>query len=144
MATVFANLRGVFFDSPKIHKFIDQKTKRVFVRFGSFVRRTAQFSMRSRKGSAPKGQPPYAHGRKLLKRLIFFSYDPAAKSVVIGPVRLENTRDKHVPRLMEEGGRVAGLVYGKPVQKQYGGHPFMKPAFDKHTGAIASMYRGNR
>lgn len=142
MAVDFVKITEAFLDSPKIQKFIDQKTKKVFVRFGGTVRKTAQFSMRTRKGTAPAGQPPYAHDKKLLRKLLFFFYDVETKTVVIGPIRLDKTADQHIPKLMEEGGKIARVTRsGKTVVHEYDEHPFMKPAFDKHIGKLAEMYR---
>lgn len=142
MAVDFVKLTDAFLDNPKIQKYLDQKTKKVFVRFGGTVRKTAQFSMRSRKGTAPAGQPPYAHKKKLLRKLLFFSYDVNTKTVVIGPVRIERTMDQHIPKLMEEGGKVAKETRsGKIVTLDYTPHPFMQPAFETHIGKLAEMYR---
>lgn len=138
----FARLKRAFFSGSDVARFLDRKTRRVLSKFGAYVRRAAQTSMRDRKGAAPPGSPPYAHGRRLLRRLLFFSYDPAAKAVVVGPVRLGETADQHVPRLQEEGGRIARQTRsGKTVVRNYRPHPFMKPAFDKNVGWVAEEYR---
>lgn len=131
-----------FFDKEKVTKALDRKTRRIFMRYGGRIRKYAQFSMRSRKGSASPGSPPHAHGEKLLKRLLFFSYEDSSKSVVIGPVLLERTKEKKIPRLMEEGGIVTGLYKGKTVQKRYRGNPFMKPAFEANIGGVTAAFKG--
>jgi hypothetical protein len=79
--------KGMFFDSPKIVRAVDNATRRVLSKFGAFVRRGAKSSIRKRKKASATGNPPSSH-TGLLKKFIYFGYDQAARSVVIGPARL--------------------------------------------------------
>ena len=122
-----------FFDRTAVMKKMDAKTHRALSAFGAFVRRTARSSIRKSKGISKPGQPPHAHGAKGIKE-IFFGYDKAKKTVVIGPVLLNATAQpagKTVPELLESGGQVSVTEKdGKVTLMFYRARPFMKPAFD--------------
>lgn len=74
------------------------------------------------------GEPPYAREGSL-KRLIYFGFDPAGPSVVVGPMRFATrTRPgggKSVPELLNEGG-VAKLAMpgGETVSATFKPRPF--------------------
>lgn len=138
-------VKKAFFDSEKVKKALDTKTRKVLSGFGARVRRTAQFSMKSRKGrkGSPPGKPPFAHGQKLLRKLLFFAYDANKKSVVIGPVLIESTKKLGVPRLHEEGGVVSVNTKKGRVVRKYPPRPYMKPAFDEHRGNVTKSFKGN-
>lgn len=141
MPRSFATITSQFFDSGKVQKTLDRKTLRVLSKFGAFVRRSAQFSMRSGKGTARPGQPPFAHGGKELKRLLFFSYDALTKTVFIGPIRFDSAKMRGVPRLMEKGGEISKKVKsGQSLRLKYKPHPFMEPAFIKNIGWVTAEY----
>ena len=90
--------KSMFFDTAKVKKAVSSGTRKVLSKFGAFVRRTARSSIRSRKKSSAPGSPPSSH-TGLLKRLIFFGYDPSRRSVVIGPAPLRSTVE--APPLLE-------------------------------------------
>jgi hypothetical protein len=145
-----ASLKKAFFDRGKVSRFLDAKTKRVLSKFGSFVRRRAQTSMRpdpkADKGGkptySPAGQPPRARGRKLLRKMLFFAYEQAAKTVYVGPLRLAATAQQHVPKTHEEGGVIVRRTRGGGQKHhRYKKRPFMKPAFDREIGWVAAEYR---
>ncbi|MEZ6193753.1 MAG: hypothetical protein R3C45_21125, partial [Phycisphaerales bacterium] len=95
----------LFFDKKTVRDKVDVGTRRVLSRFGAFVRRTARSSIRKRKRISKPGEPPSSH-IGLLKKFIFFGYDPSARSVVIGPVRLSQKGRGEAPALLEHGGPV--------------------------------------
>lgn len=140
MPRPLVTISSMFFDSDQVIKQLDRKSRRILSKFGAFTRRTAQTSMRDRKEPAKPGEPPHAHKRKQLKRLLFFAFDPVTKSVVVGPVKFERTSTAGIPRLMEEGGTVPATAKRK-TPANYRPHPFMKPAFDKNIGWVADAYR---
>lgn len=141
-----AKVKKQFFSTKKVINFLDRKTLSVLGKFGGLVRKTAQRSMRSRKKSQKSGQglPPFAHGRKLLRKLLFYSLDTTTQTVLVGPLLLNSTKSIGVPKLMEVGGTVADIVNGKSVTKDYKGNPFMIPAFQMHIGKVAAMYKAKR
>ncbi|MEX0744244.1 MAG: hypothetical protein WD118_01470 [Phycisphaeraceae bacterium] len=121
--------KSMFFDRPKVMRMIDRTTAKTFSRFGSYTRTVARNSMKKGgpgKVSAP-GNPPLYHTR-LLKDGIYYAFDPAARSVVIGPVRLNTPSptgtSQTVPELLEHGGAVRrdGRL------RMYRPRPYMGPA----------------
>lgn len=135
--------KKLFFRRDMIGKYLDRKTYYVLNKFGGLVRKTAQRSMRAKKGKSAKGTPPYAHGKKLLRKLLFYSMEKKKKTVIVGPVLLSKTAKIGVPSLQEEGGTIAVKLkrVDKIVTKQYPPRPFMKPSFDIHIGKVAAMYK---
>jgi hypothetical protein len=92
-----------FFDTDTVMRRVGAARHAVLSRFGAYVRQQARGSMRRSKTPSKPGQPPHAHAGQL-KTLLFFSYDIAADSVVIGPTPFRGPA--LVPRLLEEGGAV--------------------------------------
>lgn len=133
----YARVRRMFFDKNPAVRFLNKKTRKVLSKFGAYVRRSAQLSMRSSDKPAKPGEAPHARGKKLLKRMLFFSYDSTSKGTVVGPLRLQRTQDQHVPRVLEESGTIVrnGQVF------RYKKFPYMKPAFDKNVGWVAAEYQ---
>lgn len=101
------NNRDMFFDRQAVITIIDQKKKSALSRAGGLTRRVSRQSIKYRKKrtikSAP-GKPPIAHTKGAGIRTIFYAYDPAAESVVCGPVRLGGTKRPDVPEILEKGG----------------------------------------
>lgn len=132
-------VKDFFFDRQAVLAKVDAATLRVLSKFGAFVRRTARSSIRSRKTPSAPGSPPSSH-TGLLKRLIFFGYDPASRSVVIGPAPLRSTVE--APPLLEYGGtaRRKGRS-GKQVTATYRPRPFMGPAFQQELKNLPPLWR---
>lgn len=133
------DVKRLFFDRAGVLAKVDAATRRVLSKFGAFVRRTAKSSIRSRKKPSPPGSPPSSH-TGLLKRLIFFGYDPARRSVVIGPAPLRSTVE--APPLLEYGGAARRKGRGgKMVTARYPARPFMGPAFEKERKSLPPLWR---
>jgi hypothetical protein len=132
---VFDVKTRMFFDLLKVTNAADRAKKRVFSRIGAFVRTRARSLIRRRKRSARAGQAP-TNRTGLLKRFIYFGWDPTQESVVVGPKYL-GTRKRSgmtVPELLEVGGAVdARWNPGKTAH--YDPHPFMGPALEKEREA---------
>ena len=122
-----ARFKKMFFDSPKVISAVDKTTRRVLSRFGAYVRTVAKRSIRKRKKAAPPGQPPSSH-TGLLKKFIWFGYEPDSKSVVIGPARLSGKNRGEAPSLLEYG-------------KEFPARPYMGPAYEKSKGQLPSMFK---
>lgn len=134
--------KGYFFDSAKVIKQTDKATRRVFSKFGAFVRRTSRRSIRKRKKPSAPGKPPSSH-TGLLKKFIFFGYEPTKKSVVIGPARLSRKNQGQAPSLLEYGGSIA-VKRGKKRQRvNIKKRPFMGPAFEKEKPNVAKMWKNS-
>ena len=74
--------------------------------------------MRKAKGPSKPGKPPHVH-RGDLKRLLFFSYDPATRSVVVGPTPFNGPA--LVPRTLELGGQSAKHPNKRRRMRRIGG-----------------------
>jgi hypothetical protein len=135
--------KGTFFDAPKVIRSVDAATRRVLSKFGAYVRTAARSSIRKRKATSVPGSPPSSH-TGLLRQFIFFGYDAANRSVVIGPTRLNSTSGT-APETLEYGGSA------KIVRRQRGGkrvvstaniaaRPFMHPALNKELPKLPPMW----
>jgi hypothetical protein len=116
---------AAFFDRPAVKNAVEERTRKALSRMGAFVRQRARQSMRRRKGRSPVGKPPSAHEGQL-KDLLFFAWDRAAQTVVVGPMKF---RRGDAPSLNEYGGAAAvRLPNGQTVRGVYKPRPFMAPA----------------
>jgi hypothetical protein len=98
-------MKQLFFDSKKVRRAVDRTTRRVLSRFGAFVRRAARSSIRKRKRVSEPGNPPSSH-TGLLRRFIWFAYEPDKRSVIIGPARLTGDAMGEAPEALEYGGKI--------------------------------------
>lgn len=134
-------IKDLFFDRQTVVRAVDKARREVLSRAGAFIRTRARTSIRTRKGSAPPGRPPHAH-TGLLKRFIFFGYDPASDSVVIGPARIN--RSSGAPRTLEFGGtaivlrRRRGRLVREKVRIKP--RPFMGPALEKERAKLPKVW----
>jgi hypothetical protein len=125
----------MFFDRAKVQKHMDARTRKVFARFGAYVRQTAKESIKKRSGTSPPGRPPFSHVGTL-KRHIYFAYDLKQRSVVIGPVIFPGKTGKALPAL-EYGGKSIRND-GRRINVQ--ARPFMGPAFVAELKNLSSMW----
>ncbi|MDH4203810.1 MAG: hypothetical protein OEV87_13090 [Phycisphaerae bacterium] len=132
----------LFFDSPKIIRSVDKSTRKVLSKFGAFVRRTAKQSIRKRKKTSTPGSPPSSH-TGLLKRFIFFGYDPQKHSVVIGPTRLTENNRGEAPSILEYGGRTTVEANNKKTRVRIRTRPFMGPAFEKEKTNLPALWKNS-
>lgn len=160
--------REWFFDRPAVESRVDKARIRNLSRIGAFVRRRARSSLRRRKKVSAPGQPPSIHEQKSLKE-IYFAYDPASDSVVIGPVGRSHAggllgpqlNELTVPEIHEFGGLVQirerfrgdrWVSYGKvrpgqPTRTRQARYPqraFMRPALDAElaAGTFSATFSG--
>ena len=137
--------KQMFFDRAQVRRKVHTATRRVLSRFGAFVRRAAKSSIRKRKRASAPGQPPSSH-TGLLKRFIFFGYDPARRSVVIGPERL-NQKVGDAPEALEYGGTSTVIegIRGKRTKRRVRirARPFMGPAFEQERSKLPAMWRNS-
>ena len=137
-------VKSLFFDRPAVQRAVDKAKRAVLSKAGAFIRTTAQHSLRRRKGTSPPGQPPHSHVG-LLKRFLFFAYEPASESVVIGPAKLNKPTD--APRALEHGGQT--VVYrrrrGRLVRRRVtiAARPFMGPALEKERPRLPKLWAGS-
>ena len=84
------DVKGAFFDSKKVEDSVSKVEKANLSKAGAFIRRSAIFSIPSGKGSSKPGQPPKSHSG-VLKKFIYFAFDPSSRSVVVGPALTNQT-----------------------------------------------------
>jgi hypothetical protein len=130
-------VKRLFFDRAEVIGAMDKATRAALIKAGSFIRRRARSSMgakvKDKTPPRPAGNPPRVR-RGQLKNLLFFSYDPGARSVVIGP---EKFGRGEVPRLHEFGGTV---THQRTVSVRTGG---VNPINAKQKAAyVAKIKRG--
>ena len=132
-------MKSMFFTSPAVEKAIDQGTYRAFLRFGQYVRKVARHSIKSIPGPSAPGTPPHGH-TGLLKGHIYYGFDQAQRSVVIGPARLKKPSYglTTVPELQEYGGVVKGRDRKRHA---YPERPYMGPAFEAGQEKLDDFWR---
>jgi hypothetical protein len=134
----FRGASRFFLDRPAVQRLMDRNTSRFMLRMGGFIRLTARRSIRRRKAASRPGTPPTDRTGKL-KRGIYFGFNPARRSVVIGPTRSGGTvHGGRGPRALEEGGRLRDRD-GR--LRRYVPRPFMKPALDKGIDRRRAFWR---
>lgn len=108
---------------------LDMLARKALVAQGSYIRNVAKKSM----GDSPRPSPPGKPPRRitgLLANFLFWSYDPAAASVVVGPAAIKP--NAIVPRILEEGGdEMAHVKVGTAWQDKtvhIAARPYMAPA----------------
>jgi hypothetical protein len=135
--------KQMFFDRDKVRRRTDTGTRRVLSRFGAYVRTTAKHSIRKRKRISDPGEPPSSH-TGLLRRFILFGYDRDRRSVVIGPMRL-NQKVGDAPAALEYGGTstvVEGLRRRRRKRRiRIAARPYMGPAFEQEKPKLPAMWR---
>ena len=137
------SVKGLFFDSAKVRTCTSRAQRRVLSRFGAFVRTRARTSIRKRKKPSASGQPPSSH-TGLLKKFIFFAYEPARQNVVIGPVRLSQ-KVGDAPAALEHGGQTKVVSATRRRKRQVRtvtiqARPFMGPAFEAERPKLPAMW----
>ena len=133
-------IKQLFFDREAVTSKVAPATRKVLSKFGAFVRRSAKGSIRNRRKASPPGSPPSSH-TGLLKKFIFFGYEPAKRSVVIGPARLSQKGRGEAPHLLEYGGTGTVQRKGKRRRSRIRARPFMAPAAEKEHPKLPAMWR---
>jgi len=130
-----------FFDRRVAIDRVDAATRRVLSKFGAYVRRSARSSIRKRKRPSAPGRPPSSH-TGLLRKFIYFAFDPDRRSVVVGPVQLHR-RASGVPLVLEYGGRTTVRSYRQARKVTILPRPYMRPAFEKNKTMLPAMWTGS-
>jgi hypothetical protein len=164
-----ARFKELFFDRDAVMNAVEDARRRVLTRAGAFIRRTAVQSIRPgvrsvagvRKHSRP-GKPPKSW-TGLLKNFIWFGYDSATRSVVIGPARLGGRNQGEAPHTLEYGGTAGIREYqlsgglwvrqapkrlraGRPTRIQnvrIAPRPFMGPSLRKNLPKLPGLWENS-
>lgn len=158
-----SDLKRFFFDRSAVSNAIDRGTRSALSKFGAFVRRADRSSLKYGAGKSAPGRPPVVHrtagftkSRKSrrtgaasrqpsspLRELVFFAYDPAGKSVVVGPALFGGSKvgGGTAPRLIEEGGPGPVLSNGRLKRGHYAARPHLGPAYRATLPKAAAMFK---
>jgi hypothetical protein len=134
-----------FFDTPRVMKAVDEGTRKALSKFGAFVRTRAKSSIRTSKKISEPGQPPKSH-TGLLKRFIYFAYEPVNRSVVIGPTLLNQKTSRTALPALEYGGMTtvsAGRRLKHKRRVRIEARPFMNPAFEKELKQVPELLKNS-
>jgi hypothetical protein len=144
MANSIIQFKKMFFSSKEVVAATDKAARSVLSKIGAFIRREAKSSIRpggkKHKASLP-GQPPRSQ-TGLLKRFIFFGYDTAAQSVVVGPAKLGGVKGKDAPHTLEYGGKIGFRLWALGFSRSVNivKRPYMRPALDKNLPKLPAMW----
>lgn len=102
-----------FFDSDYVAARVSKAKRKVLSMAGAFIRRTARRLITKRKSPSKPGRPPTSW-TGILKRFIFFAYDPQNESVIVGPAKTNQIFfdgdgepvSGTVPSVLEYGGEI--------------------------------------
>lgn len=148
-----------FFDREAVLKAVGRARVKVLGEYGRRVRRRAQKSLQYADGPAAPGEAPHAHRSRTRKRtskrtgkvrvrsvsflreFLFYKYDPASQSVVIGPERLDSTVDPRALPALERGGPSSILDHGKRKAITVAARPFMAPAAAAERPGLSSLWK---
>ena len=126
--------KAAFLDRAAVQKLVDRRTRVALNHAGALVRKIARNSIRPGRATSRPGQPPRSH-TGLLKRFLFYAYDTARRSVVVGPARL-NTGDGQAPARLEYGGQDRR----RARTLRYLPRPYMGPALTAAQPRIADFW----
>lgn len=135
LETVKAN----FLDRDRFKRAVDAGSRRVLSKTGAFVRQRAKTSIRKRKRPSPPGSPPSSH-TGLLRKFIFFAYDPTTRSVVVGPAALRARPT--APEALEKGGMSPVRRKSGPKSVYIRQRPYMVPALEKEMPGHVQRLKG--
>lgn len=112
--------KSFFFDSDRVLRAVSAARRKVLSKAGAFVRRTAKGLIRKSKHPSKAGRPPHSH-TDILKRFLYFAYEPSRDSVIIGPAKTNQIF------FGGDGEPVTGTV---PEVLEYGGSITVEEAFN--------------
>jgi hypothetical protein len=100
-----------FFDRAAVMERAGKMRVKAMSTAGAFTRTKARDLIRRGKKSAEPGKPPKTHTGDPNLETVFFAYDPATGTVVVGSVLLNSSKKlrkadrQTIPELMEQGGQ---------------------------------------
>lgn len=139
------NMKSFFLDRRRVMRYASRAKRREGMRAGGLIRAIARRSLRKRKRYSRPGEPPSSH-HGLLKRLLYFAWDPSTESIVIGPQPIARIMGGQVPGVLEHGGvlhhrrrRRGGKI--RRYTAHYEPRPYMAPAIEKAIPRIPRYWR---
>lgn len=107
---------------------IPKEKARVGNRQGSLIRTIAKRAIRKRKAVSQPGSPPTSR-TGILKKFLFYSWDPSTQSVLVGPEKLAGAKTM-APRALEFGSNTIAA------------RPYMRPALDAAMAKLPELWNG--
>ena len=139
--------KKLFFDRQIVIDAVGKATAKNLSKAGSFIRTSARSSLRRRKSTSQPGEPPSVHSKDRVATLknIWFVFDPANRSVIVGPLklngsRLEGSDRKTVPSLHELGGAAVVKSKKRKRRARYAPRPFMGPAMQRELPKFEGLW----
>lgn len=134
-------VRDWFFDSDKVLRAVESAKIKNLSKAGAFVMTRARTSIRPatrRRSVSRPGEKPVSHVGTL-KRFIYFSYDPASGSVVVGPAKVGAVVGVDAPHSIEYGGPVIAPGVARGVHMA--ARPFMHPALEAEAPNFPGLWK---
>lgn len=146
-----------FLDRAAVAAKLDPEVRKALSKFGAFVRQRSRTSLKYGTGVSAPGATPTVHRAQTkaktskktgkvtvqqvspLRELIFFAFDPATESVVIGPT--VGGSASGAPEALEHGGTSTYVRDGKTLVAHYAPRPFVRPAFDQEVEHAADLFK---
>lgn len=153
--------RRNFFDRAAVIRRTDAATRRNHSKFGAFLRQNARRSLKYQEATSSAGDPPAVHktmtrpgkvskktgkagkpqGVSPLREFLFFAQDPARKSVVVGPAKL-NAKLGDAPRALEYGGTSEVRIPGGGTRMvRIRARPYVRPALSETIRELPAIWR---
>jgi hypothetical protein len=160
-----------FFDRAKVLRALGKENHAILMKFGLATRRRALKSLKYDDKPSKPGEPPHAHKTRtkkftskktgkvrvrrvsFLREFLYSSYDSTAKSIIIGPTKLDQVAGLEVPSVLEHGGTATIKTKVKKLPGQKGKatfetrkvhmapRPFMNPAGMEELKAVPEMWK---
>ncbi len=129
----------------------EDAARKIGMKFGGYVKTTAQRSIKKRNKKGDPSQPGEAvrDVTGAFKRFIRFEFDESSRKVLIGPTLLPG-RTKNAPKALEKGGSVVTSVLEGEGKKRHRvtkrinieERPTMRLALAKSLPALPKMWAG--
>jgi hypothetical protein len=148
-----------FFDREAVVRAVGRAKTKILNETGRLIRKRAQASIKYEDGPSRPGEPPHGHksgqrktvskstGRvrhravSFLREFLFYKFDPATESVVVGPEKLGSTIDSRALPALEYGGSATISDRGKRKTVRIKERPFMGPALKAELPGFLNMWK---
>lgn len=156
-------VKGNFFDRQAVINAVGKAERRVLSKAGANVRKKAMRSIRYGDRPSRPGRPPAGHRTVLktlrfkgkasskgpqavspLREFLFFSYDRATRTVVVGPALLSGKAGGQALHALEHGGPSAVVdARGRRHPITVRARPFMAPALAAEARNFPELFRNS-
>ncbi len=155
----FKAQKAGFLDREAVIKAVGKARIKLLNDYGRKVRATAQKSLKYAQGPSRPGSPPNAHKtgfrkrtskktgktnvRKVsyLREFLYYTYDTATNSVLIGPSKLNKVISNTALQALEKGGPSQAVRNHRLVSIDVQARPFMGPAGNAEFPAFMAKWK---